>query len=154
MHTIYIALGSNLGEKEQNLIRAIKQIEKRIGQVIAQSAFIYTSPWGYESKNRFINAAIACTTQLSPEDLLLQTQLIEKKMGRTYYHKSGYEDRIIDLDILLYDDIEFNSKSLQIPHPLMCKRLFVLEPLVQIAADVVHPTQNKTILELFNEMNL
>ncbi|MBO7581695.1 MAG: 2-amino-4-hydroxy-6-hydroxymethyldihydropteridine diphosphokinase [Bacteroidaceae bacterium] len=139
MHTVYLSLGTNLGDKEKNLVSAIKEIEMRIGPVRAQSAFLTTEPWGFESENTFLNAAVRVETELSPNALLRITQQIEREMGRT--RKSSvdpqqstviYHDRIIDIDILLYDDLHINTKKLTIPHPHMHERDFVLIPLKEI----------------------
>ena len=133
MHTIYLSLGTNLGDKEQNLLSAIKEIERRIGPVRAQSAFLSTEPWGFKSENTFLNAAVRVETELSPHALLLVTQQIERNMGRTQKSVDGqYHDRIIDIDILLYDNLHINTKKLTIPHPHMYERDFVLIPLREI----------------------
>ena len=133
MHTIYLSLGTNLGDKEQNLLSAIKEIERRIGPVRAQSAFLSTEPWGFKSENTFLNAAVRVETELSPHALLRVTQQIERNMGRTQKSVDGqYHDRIIDIDILLYDNLHINTKKLTIPHPHMYERDFVLIPLREI----------------------
>ena len=133
MHTIYLSLGTNLGDKEQNLLSAIKEIERRIGPVRAQSAFLSTEPWGFKSENTFLNAAVRVETELSPHALLRVTQQIERNMGRTQKSVDGqYHDRIIDIDILLYDNLHINTKKLTIPHPHMYERDFVLTPLREI----------------------
>lgn len=132
-HIIYLSLGTNLGDKEQNLLSAITEIERRIGPVRAQSAFLSTEPWGFESENTFLNAAVCVETELSPNVLLRTTQQIERDMGRTQKSVNGqYHDRIIDIDILLYDDLHINTKKLTIPHPRMYERDFVLIPLREI----------------------
>ena len=139
LHTVYLSLGTNLGDKEHNLVSAITEIERRIGPIRAQSAFLATEPWGFESPNTFLNAAIRVETELSPHALLKVTQQIERDMGRT--QKStvnnqlstvNYHDRIIDIDILLYDDLQIHTKKLTIPHPHMYERDFVLIPLKEI----------------------
>lgn len=139
MHTVYLSLGTNLGDKEHNLVSAIKEIERRIGPVRAQSAFLTTEPWGFKSENTFLNAAVRVETKLSPNALLRVTQQIEQEMGRTQkssvdpqQSKVIYHDRIIDIDILLYDDLHINTKKLTIPHPHMYERDFVLIPLKEI----------------------
>lgn len=133
MHTVYLSLGTNLGDKEHNLTSAISEISRRVGSVEAQSAFIETEPWGFESNNTFLNAAIKCRTKLSPIDLLHETQQIERDLGRNAKSKNRlYHDRIIDIDILLYDDLSISTPELTIPHPLMSERDFVLIPLKQI----------------------
>lgn len=129
----YLSLGTNLGDKRHNLDAAIIQIEKRIGTVLRQSAFIETEPWGYDSDNTFLNACVACDTTLTPEELLDITQAIERDLGRTAKSTDGtYHDRIIDIDILLYEDRCIDTPRLHIPHPLMLERDFVMIPLLEI----------------------
>lgn len=133
MHTVYLSLGTNLGDKEQNLKSAIQEITMRIGSVTAQSAFIETEPWGFESDNTFLNAAIKVETDRTPMQVLRITQKIERDLGRTSKSVNGiYHDRLIDIDILLYDDLSISTPSLTIPHPRMHERDFVLIPLKQI----------------------
>lgn len=132
-HLVYLSLGTNLGDREGNLRKAVMLIGERVGTVIRQSSLIETEPWGFQSVNRFLNAAILCESTLSPRQLLKATQRIERDMGRT--NKSGaegYADRVIDIDILLYDDIKVDEPDLKIPHPLMYERDFVMIPLKEI----------------------
>ena len=133
MHTVYFSLGTNLGDKEQNLRCAISEIGRRIGTVKAQSAFLETEPWGFDSNNLFLNAAVCAETELPPYEVLYRTQQIEQAMGRTQKSQNGqYHDRIIDIDILLYDDLHIDTPTLTIPHPHMNERSFVLIPLNEI----------------------
>ena len=133
MHTAYLSLGTNLGDKEKNLLSAISEIERRIGPIRTQSAFLATEPWGFESENTFLNVAVCVETRLAPLDLLHVTQQIERDLGRTHKSVGGqYHDRIIDIDILLYDDLHLATKELTIPHLHMYERDFVLIPLQQI----------------------
>ena len=132
-HLVYFSLGSNLGDKKQNLSTAIKLMEKQIGVLLRQSAFLETEPWGFQSDNSFVNAAICMETTLEPFEVLTETQKIEREMGRTIKSVNGeYHDRIIDIDILLYDDLHINTPQLTIPHPLMEERDFVMIPLREI----------------------
>lgn len=132
-HIVYFSLGSNLGDKVQNLSVAIRLMEEQIGVLVRQSAFLETEPWGFESDNSFVNAAICMKTELEPLDVLAKTQEIERELGRTMKSVNGeYHDRIIDIDILLYDDIRINTPELTIPHPLMEQRDFVMIPLREI----------------------
>ncbi len=152
--TVYFSLGTNLGDKEQNLRTAVRKIRKQIGEVVSLSAFYATAPWGFSSDNTFLNAALCAKTALTPLEVLQTTQKIEREMGRT--HKSVnavYSDRVIDIDLLLCfaDDgtpVLLDAPGLQLPHPLMQERRFVLEPLAEIAPGVVHPVFKKTIQEL------
>jgi 2-amino-4-hydroxy-6-hydroxymethyldihydropteridine diphosphokinase len=155
MATVYLGLGTNLGNRERNLHIAVEQIQKRIGDVITLSAFYMTEPWGFHSTNFFLNAACAVQTNFSPEEVLQKTQNIEKQIGRIKKSVDGiYSDRLIDIDILLYDEVILKSKELVIPHPLMEQRRFVLEPLVEIAPDVIHPIEKETMRALYSELEI
>jgi 2-amino-4-hydroxy-6-hydroxymethyldihydropteridine diphosphokinase len=133
MHKIYLGLGSNLGNRKENLAYAIRLIGERVGKVLRVSSFIETEPWGFDSENTFVNAVILCETDLTPRQLLGATQKIEREMGRQKKSTDGgYSDRCIDIDILLYDDLRVDEPDLQIPHPLMLKRDFVMIPLREI----------------------
>ena len=134
---VYLGLGSNLGERKEQLCRAIALIGERVGEVIRQSSFIETEPWGFESENKFLNAVILCETTLSPRQLLRTTQQIERDLGRKKKANGKslnrkYTDRPIDIDILLYDDLTVDEPDLKIPHPLMHERDFVMVPLREI----------------------
>ena len=132
-HKVYFGLGSNLGDCRKNLERAIRLIGDRVGRVTRQSSFLETDPWGFESQNKFVNAVILCETTKSPREVLVLTQQIERDMGRRKKSVSGtYTDRTIDIDILLYDDLTVDEPDLQIPHPLMHRRDFVMIPLEEI----------------------
>ena len=134
-HQVYLGLGSNLGDKVWNLNEAIRLIAERVGQVVRQSSFIETEPWGFRSDNTFLNAVILCETDKTPREVLLLTQQIERDMGRRQKSVSvGYIDRTIDIDILLYDDLAVDEPDLKIPHPLMHQRDFVMRPLEEIQA--------------------
>ena len=147
---VYLGLGTNLGDKEQNLRMSIKKIEERIGNVVSLSAFYATAPWGFSSENSFLNAAVCVETTLLPLQVLEETQRIERELGRTEKSVNGlYADRLIDIDLLLYDDRVMDAEGLILPHPLMTERRFVMEPLSEIAPDVVHPVLHKTMKELF-----
>ena len=154
MSTVYLGLGTNLGDKEVQLRTAVNEIEKRIGRIMILSAFYTTIPWGFTSEHTFLNAACAVETSLNPYELLSVTQDIEKNLGRK--HKSvdhHYADRLIDIDILFFDQIIIHEADLQIPHPLLTKRDFVLKPLVEIAPDLVHPINHLTIRKLWQKIN-
>lgn len=133
MPKVYLSLGSNLGNKEENIHKAIKKIEEQIGVVVRQSALIETEPWGFQSDNGFVNAAVCVETSLSPREVLHRTQAIERTLGRNHKSVNGiYHDRIIDIDILLYGDETIDEPDLKIPHPLMKERDFVMIPLEEI----------------------
>lgn len=133
MHTVYLGLGSNLGDKEGNLRRALEEIAREVGQVEAVSAFYKSEPWGFDSVNGFVNAVCRVRTLKSPEEVLDSTQVIERTLGRTSKSVNGvYHDRTIDIDILLYDDWHVSTERLTIPHPLMGVRDFVRIPLAEV----------------------
>lgn len=147
---IYLGLGTNLGNKEQNLRMAVQKIEERIGKIVSLSAFYVTAPWGFASDNSFLNAVVCVETSLRPLEVLKETQAIERELGRTSKSLGGvYSDRLIDIDLLLYGDTIMDEEGLILPHPLMTERRFVMEPLAEIAPNVVHPVLHKTMKELF-----
>ena len=137
-HHVYIALGSNLGDRAQNINEAIRLIGERVGTVADQSSLIESEPWGFSSENTFLNAAIHVETTLSPHEVLAATQKIERELGKTAVHATRrsllpvYKDRPIDIDILLYDDLHLSEPELTLPHPLMHERPFVMQPLREI----------------------
>lgn len=150
MAIVYLGLGTNLGDKAANLHAAVHLISGKIGKVISLSSFYATAPWGFESENSFLNAAICVETSLSPLEVLHRTQEIERTLGRTHKSTGGiYHDRIIDIDLLLYNKEIIQTLELTIPHPLMLQRDFVMNPLVEIAPDVVHPVVGKKLSVLF-----
>ena len=137
---VFLGLGSNLGERRQLLEQAISLLEAESGHVVAVSSFVETEPWGFESQHRFLNAVVALETPLAPYALLELTQDIERRLGRTEKTqrqdgKPQWDDRPIDIDILLWDDVCVNdAPRLVIPHPLMEQRPFVMEPLREVRA--------------------
>ena len=149
MANAYLSLGTNLGDKQNNLMRAIAMLSERAGSIVALSGLYETEPWGFHSENRFLNVALQLQTTRDPMELLGIARLIEIEMGRIVKSSGGqYEDRLIDIDLLLYDDLVMQSDVLTLPHPHMHKRLFVLEPMAEIAPDLVHPVLHKTMKEL------
>lgn len=150
MAIVYLGLGTNLGDKAANLHAAVHLISGKIGKVISLSSFYATAPWGFESENSFLNAAICVETSLSPLEVLHRTQEIECTLGRIHKSTGGiYHDRIIDIDLLLYNKEIIQTPELTLPHPLMLQRDFVMNPLVEIAPDVVHPVFGKKLSALF-----
>ena len=143
-HQVYLSLGSNLGDREGNIRKAIALLHERVGEVVRQSSLIETVPWGFESEHRFLNGVILCETTLTPRQVLKATQKIERELGKTKAHATmrqlsmlnsqlpTFKDRPIDIDILLYDDWEVEEPDLKIPHPLMRERDFVMIPLKEI----------------------
>lgn len=152
-HIVFLSLGSNLGDRGENLDHAISNIEKRIGEVIATSAFYVTDPVGFQSTNQFLNAVCEVKTKLPPLAVLEMTQAIEKEMGRTTKSRNKiYTDRIIDIDLLLFDDEIVEHPQLTLPHPHMHERPFVLLPLSEIAGEYVHPVLHKSVNQLKEEL--
>lgn len=148
MAEVYLGLGTNLGDKEANLRAAVRAINEQIGKVISLSSFYATAPWGFASEHTFLNAAACVETLLSPIEVLHRTQEIERRLGRTEKSEGGvYHDRIIDIDLLLYNKVVMHTPELVLPHPLMLERDFVMKPLVEIAPNVIHPVLGKKLSE-------
>ena len=136
MPLVYIGLGTNLGDKESNLVKSIDQLNLEAGKVLLCSSFYVSEPSAFQSYNMFLNAVVLLETSLAPLKLLNVTQRIEKSMGRKLKTSQGYEDRIIDIDILIYDQLIFNHPRLKIPHPHIAERDFVIRPLTEIAPEL------------------
>lgn len=137
MATLYLSLGTNMGDRPKNLSQAMELIARQVGTVVAASDVIETEPWGFDSGNAFLNMVAKVETELEPIDALHVTQDIEKRLGRSEKSVKGvYHDRIIDIDLLMYDDLIMNTPQLTLPHPLMRQRPFVMEPLSQIAPEL------------------
>ncbi len=147
---VYLGLGSNLGNKERIIKKAIDRIGERVGTVVAVSSFYQTAPWGYQSVHTFCNAAMAVDTELPPEEVLKTVQVIERELGSKEHRKSdgSYVDRLIDIDLLDYDGQILDTYALVLPHPYMHKRSFVMKPLVEIAPQWIHPMLGKTAVEI------
>ncbi len=152
MHTAHIGIGSNLGPREESCLNAIRLLSDRGITVRKQSSMYETEPWGVKDQPRFVNMAIEIATDKTPLELLRSLKDIEKGLGRAETAKWG--PRVIDLDILFYDDLVTDEQGLQIPHPHMHEREFVLRPLAEIAPDKVHPVLKKTIRELLTETQM
>ena len=144
-HIVYLALGTNLGDRSTNLRAAFKAMSPEI-KVIVESKVYETPPWGYEDQPAFLNMAVKGETVLKPESLLKRLKQLEVQLGREQSFRWG--PRLIDIDILFYDDLILESESLTIPHPRLHERAFVLVPLADIAPDFVHPVLKETIKEL------
>ena len=154
MSRVFLSLGSNLGDRLSNIQQAVSSlsINSRIN-VIKTSSFYETEPWGNKNQEWFLNAAIAIDTDMTPKELLEYCQNIEVQLGRLRKSNEKWCSRAIDIDILMYDDkIISNGDILTIPHPLMHLRAFVLVPMLEVKADLVHPVFKKTISELYDEL--
>ncbi|NMA55321.1 MAG: 2-amino-4-hydroxy-6-hydroxymethyldihydropteridine diphosphokinase [Firmicutes bacterium] len=145
-----IALGSNIGNKEQNIKRALEKMKERGLRVTEISPLIETEPYGYQNQDTFLNGACIVKTNLSPLELLKLLQDIEQEMGRV--RKIRWGPRNIDLDIIFYDDLIMDENELKIPHPDAHNRLFVLGPIYELAPFFVHPIYNKTVAQLYKEL--
>jgi len=150
MSRVCIGLGTNLGDREENLKAALRSIDESAGQIISCSSVYETAPWGFRSRKKFLNMVVIAETRLLPEELLDTTMKIEKLLGRVRSSRR-YTSRVIDIDILLYDSDIIDTENLKIPHPLLHKRKFVLVPLCEIAAGMIHPVYKKGIRELLEE---
>ena len=150
MHNVLLSLGSNLGNRQVYLSKAIRLLRLHAGEIKNQSSVYETEPWGFTHENNFYNQCIAVLTPLNPFSLLQKIHEIEKTFGRGE-PTLQYEARTIDIDILFYDDLVLESSSLSIPHPRMEQRLFVLEPLAEIAPGFIHPVRRLTVLKLLEQ---
>ncbi len=151
LQTVYLLLGSNLGNREEILIKAIKLIDEKVGVIISQSNNYETKAWGKTDQPDFLNIAIGITTNMMPLEILEHTQAIEEQLGRVRIEKWGA--RLIDIDIIFYEqEIIDIPNRLHVPHPLVQERVFALAPLVEIAPDFIHPVLQKTISTLLQEI--
>lgn len=146
MERVYLATGSNMGDKAANLAKALEMIELYVGDLVKVSGIYRTAAWGREDQPEFLNQAMSVDTRLEPETLLLAVMEIEQKMGRERRIRWG--ERLIDIDILFYGQLVSQSQRLTIPHPFIQERNFVLQPLLEIAPDLIHPVFQKSIREL------
>lgn len=153
-YSLFLSLGSNLGNKENNIEIAYKLIEKQIGRIISKSAFFYSLPVGFESDNNFVNSVCEVVLNINVYDAFAITQDIEYVMGRIDKSSGGvYGDRVIDIDLILFGDRIILNDNLIIPHPRFHEREFVLTPLSEIAPNRIHPIYNKTILEIKKDLD-
>jgi|SRR5690606_6509975 len=150
MSIIYFGVGSNLGKKSENIQTALKLMSDEF-TITGVSSFYYSKPQGFNSDNDFINIAVVGSTKRTPLEVLKIVKTIETEMGRTEKKGDEYEDRIIDIDILLIDDVIYETSELTIPHPNLHDRVFVLKPLLEIG-DPIHPLFEKPISELFAKL--
>jgi 2-amino-4-hydroxy-6-hydroxymethyldihydropteridine diphosphokinase len=149
-HTVYIALGTNLGDRLANLHAALRSLPTAV-TVIDESPVYETPPWGYEDQPAFLNMVVKTETELEPEALLTYLKQIEAELGREKSVRWG--PRLIDLDILFYDDLVIDTPPLVIPHPRLHERAFVLVPLANIAPNLNHPVLHKKIRGLLTEID-
>ena len=151
-HKAYLSIGSNIGDKKENLLKAIENIGKiEDTEVIKVSTILETEPFGVVDQDDFLNACLEIKTLLTPQELLKELLGIEEKMGRVRIKKWG--PRIIDIDILLYDKEVIEDDNLAVPHPWMCERSFVLDPLCEIAPNIIHPLKRESIFNLKRKLD-
>ncbi len=147
----YFLLGSNLGDRKLNLAIAVTKLTEQIGEVIVKSSIYETAPWGKTDQPGFLNQAIVIKSKISAVQLLSKILAIEQQMGRVRLEKWG--QRLIDIDLIFNENEVLNTDNLQLPHPEMHKRKFVLVPLVEIAPDFIHPILNQKISEILFTLN-
>jgi 2-amino-4-hydroxy-6-hydroxymethyldihydropteridine diphosphokinase len=145
-----LALGTNLGEREKNLEFARAALAPEV-KIVEESPIYETPPWGYTEQPKFLNQVVKAETNLSPEALLSYLKEIESQLGRRQTIRYG--PRVIDLDILFYDDVVLSQSGLTIPHPHLHKRAFVLVPLADLAPDMQHPILNQSVSEILEEVD-
>jgi 2-amino-4-hydroxy-6-hydroxymethyldihydropteridine diphosphokinase len=150
-HSVYIALGTNLGDRSANLDSALASLPPAVN-IISCSPVYETPPWGYLRQSSFLNQVVKCETRLNPEELLDYLKAIEKRLGRKPTFLFG--PRTIDLDILFFDDLVLETSDLTIPHPLLEERDFVLVPLADLDSDLKHPVSRKSIRELLESVDI
>ena len=147
-HIAYLSLGSNLGDRRKNLDDCLGMLEKRIGPVSNASGIYETEPWGYDSAHAFYNMCVEVHTHLPPVKLLQELLAIEAMLGRERRIEEGYNDRLIDLDLLFYNREILNTEGLIVPHPRMIERRFVLQPLEEICPEYMHPVHKTSVSAL------
>ena len=149
MKTVYLLLGTNMGDRNFNLSAATACIENDMGEILLKSSIYETEPWGVTDQQNYFNQILKISTQVSAQEILKKILSIEKKLGRKRTTK--YASRIIDIDILFYNQDIIQEENLIIPHPLLHKRMFVLSPLFEMAPDYIHPVLHKSIKQLILE---
>lgn len=149
-HIVYLGLGSNLGERVKNLENSLVRIAE-LARIEKKSGIYETEPWGLKEQPNFLNQVVRVKTRLTPLELLTALKNIERRIGRK--KSVQYGPRVIDVDILFYDDLIMKTEPLTIPHPFLTQRAFVLVPLNEIAPNHLHPVEGKKIRELYNKID-
>ncbi|AEV97326.1 2-amino-4-hydroxy-6-hydroxymethyldihydropteridine pyrophosphokinase [Niastella koreensis GR20-10] len=149
MNKVFLLIGGNMGDRLQNLHQAIALLAATCGPVTQQSAVYETAAWGKTDQAAFLNQALLLHTLLTPQELITTILSVEEQLGRRRMEKNG--PRVIDIDIIFYNDLVMHEPHLTIPHPQLQNRRFVLIPLIEIAPDLVHPVLHKTLIELLSE---
>ncbi len=148
---VLLGLGSNMGDRLSYLSYALNQLNTEVGRVTAKSSVWETEPWGFEAEEQFLNMAVELATTMDPFTLLGVIKSMEARLGRTRIKGPGYRSRVIDIDILLWGDKVISGPGLQIPHPRIAERRFVLVPLCEIAPYNIHPVRGRSLIELLGE---
>ncbi len=148
---VYLSIGTNLGNRAENIFTAHEKISSKMGLIVNYSAIYETSPWGFDHENNFYNQVVSVNTYFSPQKLLERIKSIEQGMGRKQQKSKHYEARVMDIDILFYQDKIIHDSGLIIPHPRLKNRMFVLRPLCDVAPELVHPVYQVTMRMLLNE---
>ena len=153
MHKTYLSAGGNLNNTTEKFEQLFSLLQSRVGEILLKSSYYQSDAWGFTSEYPFINIALCLQTELSPFELLKETQQIEKELGRTQKTTTSYQDRTMDIDIIFYDNQIIKTENLEIPHPKMHLRDFVLNPLNEICPNFIHPILKKNIKQLFENQN-
>jgi len=150
MNQAVLLLGCNIGDRENYLVQAINALKKEVGTITDFSSIYESEPWGFHCETSFLNQVVIAETTISPDQLLVQIQGVERELGRVR-SKEGYESRTMDIDILFYNDLILDTENLKIPHPEIPNRRFALLPLAEILSFKMHPILKKTIKKLLIE---
>lgn len=153
MNFAYLLLGGNMGDREAVIAKAAEFIHASCGKIIRKSSLYESEPWGFETNNQFVNQVILIETVMDAGDLLQNLLNIELLLGRVRNQSNTYASRLIDIDILFFNDEVINIENLKIPHPLLHERRFTMAPLKEIAENFTHPGFNKTIRDMYDECN-
>ena len=151
MGRLILLLGGNQGDMADTINKALSLLEMHVGEVVETSAMYESEPWGFESESSFLNQVAELDTMLLPEEVLMQTQSIEKFLGRKQKSTNGYSSRPIDIDILFFDDLAISLPELTIPHPRLQERMFTLLPLSEKWEELQHPVLNKSVKQMLKE---
>lgn len=150
---VILGLGSNMGDRMAYLSYTVRQLNEEAGKITAVSSVWETEPWGFEAEERFLNMVVALTTTFEPKKLLTVIRALETRLGRSRKKRPRYQSRVIDIDILLWGDRIISFPDLQVPHPHITERRFVLEPLCEIAPGIIHPVTGRSVKEMLTLCN-
>jgi 2-amino-4-hydroxy-6-hydroxymethyldihydropteridine diphosphokinase len=150
MNTTYLLLGGNIGDSLQVFQQCEKQISEDIGEISLKSSYYESDPWGFDHHSKFVNQVLKVSTSLNPIQLLEKCQLIENHFGRKRNSEVGYQARVIDIDVLFFNELVLDEKKLQIPHPRLHLRKFTLLPFDEINSNFIHPKLNQSIRKILS----